>query len=115
MSEVVAVEQSIIVAGTPSLAKVWELENKTMDDLVLNETISEIQIGEQTRFTLMANGDEDDMYLEVVRFDKVQVNSEEIFAEQEFSDPIYEIPRDAEEAISILTDFAEQSLIPQLG
>lgn len=105
MSQVV-LKKELTFQEQPSKAHVFESVKSELDHLSTGQVVVELLVGEQEQelFQLIANGEEEDMYLEAVRF---TLHEQAGYVEQQFSDCIYDMPSNAEEAIDLLLEYAK--------
>lgn len=109
--EAVVLEKSIMFKNTPSKVKVFGTISKELDSLGVGDTVALLTTGanEHIMYALEGNGEEDDMYLELVKyhFSHLDADNKKVYAEQTFSDCIYEMPTSGVEALTLLLNQVE--------
>jgi len=111
LQEAVVLEKSMMFKEVPSKVKVFRSFNKKSDSLSVGETIALLTVNddEKVMYGLEGNGEEGDMYLELVKyhFSHLDADNKKVYQEQTFSDCIYEMPTTEIEAVALLLNQIE--------
>lgn len=108
MSQLIILEKELTFSNSPSHIKIYDSIKTPLEELENGVELAELSIGtdKSILYSLVACRIDNEVHLEVVKFDLYENNVEKGYIEDGFSDCIYEIPNTAEETVELMLDYA---------